>query len=93
MARSLARRLARPLGRSAARPPGMPPCQVALGQLLCARAARASVSDQFGQDSDTKEDSIHYAIRHNLGTTHCNSARRSTAQPSARCTKIDWLNI
>eukprot|EP00959_Pyramimonas_sp_CCMP1952_P223431 4671178-Pyramimonas_sp.AAC.1 len=83
MARPLARRLARPLGRSAARPSSMSSCQLVLGQLLSAQAARACDSDQFGQDLDAKEDSIHNAIKHNRGMTHRNSARRSTAQPSA----------
>ena len=93
MARPLARRLARPVGRFAARPPGMSPCQLALGQLLCVQAARAQDPDQFGQDSDAKEDSIHDAIEHNRGITHRNSARCSTGQPSARYIKFDTISI
>eukprot|EP00959_Pyramimonas_sp_CCMP1952_P326426 6832947-Pyramimonas_sp.AAC.1 len=61
----------------------MSPCQSALGQLLCARAARAQDPDQFGQDTDAKKDSIHNAIEHNRGMAPRKSARRSTAQPSA----------
>ena len=93
MARPFARRLARPLERFAARPPGMSPCQLALGQLLCVQEARASDPDQFGQDSDAKEDSIHEAIEHNRGMAHRNSARCSTAQPSAGYIKIDAFRI
>eukprot|EP00959_Pyramimonas_sp_CCMP1952_P082182 1717120-Pyramimonas_sp.AAC.1 len=62
------------------------PCQLALGQLLrgrCAQAARAYAPDQFGQDSDAMEDSIHEAVERNRGMAHRSSARRSTAQPSA----------
>eukprot|EP00959_Pyramimonas_sp_CCMP1952_P374331 7839621-Pyramimonas_sp.AAC.1 len=74
VARPLARRLVRPSGRSAVRPPGMFSCRSALGQLLCAQAARAYDPDQFGQDSDAKEDSIQNAIGRNLGIAHRNSA-------------------
>eukprot|EP00959_Pyramimonas_sp_CCMP1952_P224499 4694258-Pyramimonas_sp.AAC.1 len=80
--------MAHPLQRSAASYPGMSLCHLALGQLLCAQAARASDPDQFGQDSDAKEDSIHTAIEHNRGMAHRNSVRCGTAQPLSRYIKI-----
>eukprot|EP00959_Pyramimonas_sp_CCMP1952_P409618 8584672-Pyramimonas_sp.AAC.1 len=71
----------------------MSPCQLVLGQLRCAQAARAHDPDQFVQDSDAKEESIHNAVEHTRGMAHNNSTRLSTAQASARYIKIGTFSI
>eukprot|EP00959_Pyramimonas_sp_CCMP1952_P244154 5103921-Pyramimonas_sp.AAC.1 len=85
--------MARPLARRLARPLGR----------STARPADMSHC-QFALGQDAKEDSIHNAIEYDRGMARRNSARRSTAQPSARhyikadtfsiafaCRPIRWL--
>eukprot|EP00959_Pyramimonas_sp_CCMP1952_P385629 8081569-Pyramimonas_sp.AAC.1 len=54
------------------------------GALTMCPAVRAYDPDQCGQDSDAKEDSTYNIVEYNRDMAHRNSARRSTAQPSAR---------
>eukprot|EP00959_Pyramimonas_sp_CCMP1952_P006560 136971-Pyramimonas_sp.AAC.1 len=94
MARPLARRLARPVGRSAARPPGMSPLSMSFGAAtmcsgsssLRSRLVRLGLGCQGGLDPQRY-------IEHTRGRAHRSSARRSTAQPSAQCIKIDTFSI
>ena len=59
--------------------------QPVLGE-LCVQAARVQDPDQFGQESDAKDDLINNVIAHSVvqsSTTHVNSAQHGTAKPVA----------